>query len=565
MAKLDEIIQKINSGKICEVSIANVELKSSWSQDYGTRISAIANELTDHETGYLIVGVSDSGQLIHSGESWLKDTEQRLSSHIRQFLSPTHAVSVQGQLSLDSHYYIVLAIENPGDITSWNHKAYKRVGTQAQEMTPDERLDLSLRLPGQDYSKRPWQGSVSAALIEQFAQKLVARNSPSLPLDLTSMAPSEILMKIHCQDRMASKILFGNLPLRIAYYDEAGDVIDQVERQGAFYLLSDDFIAEINRWTKSKGTVLGKHSIAAAQEDAYPRKALRECLANAVSHALYERDNGEVIVDLHIDRIVIRNNCGLEVKKFAQEWFSKKSWSRNKFLMQLLREAGFTDELGSGKTRLYSQMLEAGKREPVIEYYEKGTFACWQITLYNEQNSKPYTELLERFKSELNSLEEARLATALTLWRQQKWSEILRKLDEHYQNLARRIVQNVNSPIVIFGDEVFTKRWVNSALAGQHSMAFTSHEESQLRKLLHLIAYTGDRNGKLNTKEAKRIIGLSNTPSESTQLSNLFRKWRSEGLLKDGSKRGEWLFVQPPTERFEVISSEQQGDGNDES
>ena len=37
----EQIIKKISSGKLLEVLIPNVELKSSWRQEYGKDISAI--------------------------------------------------------------------------------------------------------------------------------------------------------------------------------------------------------------------------------------------------------------------------------------------------------------------------------------------------------------------------------------------------------------------------------------------------------------------------------------------------------------------------------------------
>jgi len=148
---------------------------------------------------------------------------------------------------------------------------------------------------------------------------------------------------------MAANILFGNCPIRIAYYDKNGDIIEQVTKQGAFTLLDDDFIEHIQIWTKSKGAILENSSISAIHENPYPLKALRECFANALAHALYEKNNGEIVVEIYIDRISIKNNSSSEVKQFAKEWFSKKTYTRNKFLMLLLREAGYTDELGSGK------------------------------------------------------------------------------------------------------------------------------------------------------------------------------------------------------------------------
>jgi hypothetical protein len=73
-----------------------------------------------------------------------------------------------------------------------------------------------------------------------------------LPKNLANVAPDEILKRIHCDGKMATRILFGDLKVRIAYYDSSGDVIEQVSKQGAFSILADEFIAEIQRWTRAK-------------------------------------------------------------------------------------------------------------------------------------------------------------------------------------------------------------------------------------------------------------------------------------------------------------------------
>jgi hypothetical protein len=49
--------------------------------------------------------------------------------------------------------------------------------------------------------------------------------------------------------------------------------------------------------------------------------------------------------------------------------------------------------------------------------------------------------------------------------------------------------------------------------------------------------------GYINTTQARELIGLTNTRSEITQLSNLFRKWRDDGWLKQTGKKGEWQFT----------------------
>lgn len=549
---LPELLSKIEQSSITEVLNQGIELKSSWQQEFGKDICALANT-EDQRTGFLIVGVNDKGIPLGYDESWLTKTEQQVTNHILHYLSTTWTAKVTGHKTSKGHI-LIIEVKNPGDVVEWNSRAYKLIGTSSREMTPDEALTLSLRLPGQDFSKQPWTGDVAGALVLEFAEKIKNRGSTALPQDLASLAPKEILQKLSTADKMAASILFGECIVRIVFYDDSGDVISQISKRGAFHLLSDEFVEQLQTWTKTKGTVLHGSSLSASDELPYPPKALRETLANAVAHSLYERDLGDIVVDVHPNRMVIRNNCLLESKAFAKQWFSKQTHSRNKFLMRLLREAGVTDELGSGKIRLFSQMIEHGKREPIIEFYEKGKFGCWAVTLYNEEQNKTSITLLEKFKQHFDTVDEARIAMALVLWGNNKWSDILERLDEHYKKMAVAVIRNQHSPVIVVNDSILTKRWVNAILAGQASLAFTAAEEEQIKAILQKLAFSNNRNGTFSNEEARQIIGLSTSRSEVVQLSNLFRKWREQNLIKQG-KRGHWVFKTEATQQFEIIMS----------
>lgn len=550
MQTIEEILKKIESGSILEVLNQGVELKSKWSQEYGQDICALAN-VDDQSTNYLIVGINNKGEVAGHDHHWLNSTEQQVANHIMAYLSTTWAAKVSGHVTSKGHILIV-EIKNPGDVVEWNNRAYKLIGTSSREMSPDEALTLSLKLPGQDFSKQAWTGEVVASLVVEFAKKIKAKESGALPDDLSSVSPNQILQKLNTSDRMAANILFGSCTVRVVFYDQAGDVISQTSKQGAFYLLSDEFVQQLQTWTKTKGTVLQGSAINVTEDWPYPPKALRETLANAVAHALYERDLGDIVIDIHPNRLVVRNNCLLESKAFAKQWFSKQTHSRNKFLMRLLREAGVTDELGSGKLRLFAQMIEHGKREPIIEFYEKGKFGCWAVTLYNEEQNKTSLTLLERFKQNFNTTDEARIAMALVLWGNNKWSDILERLDEHYKKMAVTVIRDPNSPVIVVNDSILTKRWVNAILAGQDSLAFTAAEEEQIKAVLEKQAFSNDRNGVFSNEEARQLIGLSTSRSEVTQLSNLFRRWREQNIIRQG-KRGHWIFQNKATSPNEII------------
>jgi predicted HTH transcriptional regulator len=75
----EQIIKKISSGKLLEVLIPNVELKSSWRQEYGKDISAIANHFRK-EGGWIILGINDDGTLSEWVDKTLIKTESQVTN-----------------------------------------------------------------------------------------------------------------------------------------------------------------------------------------------------------------------------------------------------------------------------------------------------------------------------------------------------------------------------------------------------------------------------------------------------------------------------------------------------
>ena len=66
--EFEELKKKIEEGAI-EAQLRGVEFKSSWKQDHGRDISAIAND-ENLDKGWLIVGINDDGTLAGCNLDW---------------------------------------------------------------------------------------------------------------------------------------------------------------------------------------------------------------------------------------------------------------------------------------------------------------------------------------------------------------------------------------------------------------------------------------------------------------------------------------------------------------
>lgn len=534
------LIQALKSGKV-ESQLEGVEFKQSWNQSHGKDISAIANE-ESISTGWLVIGVRDNGQCCEHDLGWLTKTEHTVSNHIRDFLEPSWAVKSVASEQIEKGHILIVEIKNPQDVVKWNSRAYKLIGTQSFPMKDHEVLALSLRLPGTDYSKYKYKGDYEAPLITSFAKKVIG-SSNDFQIDINLMSPIEILRTLNIYETNTAGILFGDHYCRIVNFNDDGDILDQKEIKGLFNIISDTFINEIQSRARTKGTDLNGSTISAKEESPYPIKALREVLANAVAHSLFQKNKGDIVVETHPNRITVRNNCTKDAKAFVDKWFSRINKSTNKHLMNTLRIPRITDEQGSGKIRIFRLMLEFGKREPIMEFQELGDYARWSVTLYNEEGNSEIKKISDEIKDKFKSKDEWRIATALLLWRDQKWSKIETFLDDHFKHVANQVIKNEFSPVSRYEDKLYTKRWAEIRLTGQVTKQFSEGEKVFWYTLLHRYAYKSGNGGNMTSADARKLIGLSDSGSEKTQLARLFSEWQKAGRMKM-IRKGHWKFLE---------------------
>ena len=539
---IEILLKHISQGSLLETSFPRVELKSIWNKNCGKDISAIANH-ESQQGGWMIIGIDDQGNPVGTDSKWADKNLNNLGQQINDFLNPSYVLKESLVKNINGNHCIFLEIQNHGDITEWDGEAYKLTGTSSTKMNSNERIKLSLKFPGEDFTKQSWEGKVNNSLVLDFAKKIETANINGFSEDLNNLSSSDVLKRLYLDGKMTSGILFGDFPVRIAYYDMNDDVIENTEKKGLYNILTDDFINNIQTWTKKQGTTLKGNTTSITEENPYPPKMLREIMANATAHSLYQREKGGVIVDINPDRITVRNNAMMGAKLFSKQWFARKTFVKNKLLMTTLRAAKITDELGTGKARIFRLAMEFGKREPIIDFSEHGNHGKWEITIYNHLQYEYLQKLLQRFYEIFPSHQHARIAIALTLWKNKTWKEIKERLDEHHNYIAMEVIEHQYSPVSIVENEIFSKRWIDIALTGQSNKKFDEKEEEKIKKMLKKVAFDSNRKGIIDTKEAKNIIGLGNTPSESTQLSNLFRKWEKEKIIKR-INRGKWQFIE---------------------
>ena len=543
------LLEKLSSQKLTENE--NLEFKSQWRQDYGKSISAIGNE---EEGGWLIVGIDDKGFLLGKNSGWIKKQETDIENHISRYLKPNSTVQSISVEVLNKKKFILIEIINPKATVSWNGKFYKRVGTRTEEMTPGEKQELELKRPGLDFSSFDYKRKINSSLVLDFAKFLKNENGNWMKL-----SAGNVLSKLNIEDKNVSGILFGDFSFRVAHYNQESELTNQDEKEGLYSLLKEDFIQHIQSWTRTKGISLIPGSLSVTEEEPYPDSVLREILVNAVAHSAFEKQEREITVELYRNRIKVSNHCSAKSTDFINKKFSQVHFSYNPFLMKILRKAKFSDELGTGKNKIFKYMIESGRREPLFEYQKiSDDYGIWSATIYNEQPNKNFLRLLKRFKKLYKSnTDKYKISAALVLWRDKTLEEIFGYTDEYHQKLIYEILSDSGSPFLLTTEysqknkdkpvaKILLKRWVKVQLEGQESKVFSKAEENKFKEILQNYAYKENRKGYITNQEARQLFGLSNSQSEIVQLSKVFQQWEKDGFIEKGEKRRDWRVKQKP-------------------
>lgn len=531
---LNILLQEIQAETIQEHRAQNVELKESWDKKHGKDLSALANKL-GATACWLIVGVKDNGKLVGQDEKWAKRQEEIISQQINEYLDPVQACTGLTCHNINGNWIVIAEIRNPGDVTYWGNSAYVASGTTSRVLEANEVLELRLKLPGlTDYSQQPTVSKYDDDLLSCFMDRIVEKGQA---IDVGS-DPLDTLHKLNIYILQVARILFGDCTYRIVKYDRFGDPVSNVRRTGLYYLLTDDFHNDVQTWASTETD---------RQDSPYPPKALQEALANAVAHAAYFENDGDVIVELYHDKLSVSNLCVRESVYFANRWFSRSHKTVNSLLMEVLRIARHVDELGRGKNLIFSASIRNGKMPPEVVVEKAGRYDRWKLTIHGNTKDDRMLRLLDRIRNIYNNDQRSLIAFALVLWSDKSIQEIRRHVDGDFERQFNSVLDNFKGPFYYYHpeDKIILKRWVNILLGeGQDSKEFSQVEENRLKVLAYEVSsmYLAKI---ITPRDLREMAQMGDTRSEQTHSSRILSKWCKDGLLKRISK-GKYKFVRKP-------------------
>jgi len=530
----EDLKNEVLTRKAQEHRHENIELKESWDKKYGKDISALGNKL-DKKCCWLIIGVRDNGELLGLAEQKARQIEQILSQQINEYLDPVQACKQISCCEVDGNWIVVSRIENPGDVVYWDSYAYIASGTTSRILEPEEILELRIRLPGlTDYSAQPTRSEYNEDLITAFLQK-IKRIEHSAEVD---EEPTDTLQKLNIYEKQVARILFGECSFRLIKYDKSINPTSNIRYRGLYRMLTLEFQKEIQTWTAEQLNV---------KNQPFPERALHEALANAVAHAAYFEQDGDIILELYPDHISISNLCIRDSIYFANRWFSRSHKTINSLLMEVLRIANHVDELGRGKSLIFSDSIRNGKRAPEVFIERAGKYKRWKLLLYGGMTDDVGLRLLERIREVYKDEQKALIAFSLVLWRDKKVQEIRNYIDGDFSRQFAEVLSSLNGPIFYHKqeDKIALTRWAQVLLGeGRDSKGLSTAEEKWIKELVYTMCAKLHEH-EITPQRLRSFTQMSNTSSEKSLSSKILTQWHREKLLRKVG-RGKYQWVQKP-------------------
>ena len=401
----------------------SLEFKKSLrlKDEIGETVSAFSNS----DGGVVLVGVSDGGEPI--GVDIGKNTIEELANYIKRNTDPQIFPSVK-ILDVGGKNVVMIEVrESAEKPVFFKNRAYKRVGKTNQRISSSEMRKLAKESGERVY----WDGRVCEdAILEDIEEEKVrwflkeARHKRGL--DINENSPVEdVLLRLRLlkdgKPTNGAVLLFAKDPQRRFMQSEVkcirfkgvgvtgemidlktvgGDVFDQLVETEKFIFNN----IALSAWIEE-----GK--LQRQERWEYPPKAIREALANAISHRDYETTS-KVQVRIFDDRMEFWNP-GMLPDGWTVEMLKRvhESIPRNPSVAKQFFWIKYIEEVGTGTNKIIEWCIDWGLPEPEFEF----TGTSLVVTLWKSKLNEGYLDTLglnERQRKAISYMKEHKKITS---------------------------------------------------------------------------------------------------------------------------------------------------------
>jgi ATP-dependent DNA helicase RecG len=375
-----------------------VEFKSAWSygpegkqprdikdvaRDIGTELVAFANA----EGGDLLVGVEDDRAI--TGIPWDGDKLRYLVQAPRQQVRDLDLGARAFEAMVDGHRVLLFRVqEYPSEaVVTVDGRCLERKQDRSEPARPKEiaarRQD---RLGELVYESQPVPDAALADLDLDSLRGLELMSVPEAIRELLDRSPVDLLRYWNLVEqrngtvvlKRAALLLFAREPLR--WHPNNRIRLRRVHGQDPGYgrdlrTREQEIVGAVPSALGQTLASLGQSLERESQQGnlftvshLLPLDAVRECLVNAVAHRNYAILGQAIEIVLYHDRIEFRSPGSLPATITVAALRAQKGVhrSRNPLIMRVLRDLGWTRDLGEGMRRIFGSMRQMELHEPEL-------------------------------------------------------------------------------------------------------------------------------------------------------------------------------------------------------
>lgn len=354
-------------------------------------VCAMANDLTSHGTGHILIGVDDRGEPTDSADTsdaaLLALTDLRDDGRILD--RPSMTVTVEPYSGKEVVHIRVEASSTPP--VRYDGVAFVRPGPSTRRATREDERVLAERRRAFDapFDSRPVPGATldeldldlfrNTYLTAMVDPDVVAENGRPLELQLASLHLARdreptVLGLLAVGFDPSSRIPGAYVQfVRYQGVDLDAPIADEQELRGNLV----DVAARLESVLKGHlRTRLVEDGFREEQVPNYPFVALREVCMNALMHRNYETSYAPVRIVWFDDRIEVTNPGGPfgQVRDYN---FDRVNDYRNPSVAAAMKALGYVNRFGRGIGRVRAALKQNGNPEPKFDVDE----SSWAVTL----------------------------------------------------------------------------------------------------------------------------------------------------------------------------------------
>lgn len=339
-------------------------------------LAAFANQ----DGGTVLIGVAPNRRV--TGAQVGSTTLEEIAGRLTRMTDPVIYPRIE-RVTVDGRDLIVVSVDaSPNRPHLAGGRAYKRIGASTVAMSRDEYERLLLDRRGAAFDAQPLSDLGVEALDEARATWYLRRAAQErgIPIDFSVdwVANLERLGVLRHQDgravpTAAAVLLFGQDPqqvfpqavVRCARFQGTTPLnfISRREVGGSLTEQIDGALHFVREHTRLAAKISGFERREITE---YPEVAIREALANAVTHRDYALRGDEVRVAIFDDRLEVQSP-GLLPRPLTLRSLGQEHVLRNRLVAQLLFNVRYIENWNTGIHRMRQAMRAHGLPEPAFE------------------------------------------------------------------------------------------------------------------------------------------------------------------------------------------------------